>query len=65
MKCSASAKDLHGCSFELREGFNMALPFLRKPIPRAFLKAVRFYNDALKDGILKGPTAEVVSILTE
>jgi NitT/TauT family transport system substrate-binding protein len=33
---------------------------------RAFLKAIRFYNDSLKDGMIKGKTAdEVVSILTE
>jgi NitT/TauT family transport system substrate-binding protein len=33
---------------------------------RAFLMSVRFYNDALKDGMLKGSTAEeVIAILTE
>ena len=33
---------------------------------RAFLKAARFYNGALKDGFLRGPNAdEVIAILTE
>jgi NitT/TauT family transport system substrate-binding protein len=33
---------------------------------RAYIRAVRFYNDALKDGHLAGPTAdELISILTE
>jgi len=33
---------------------------------RAYIRAVRFYNDALKDGHLIGPTArELISILTE
>ncbi len=33
---------------------------------KAFLRAVRFYNDSLKDGMIKGRTADqVVSILTE
>ena len=32
---------------------------------RAYIRAVRFYNDALKDGRLAGPTAgELISILT-
>ena len=33
---------------------------------RAYIRAVRFYNDALKDGRLDGPTAdEVIAILAE
>ena len=33
---------------------------------RAYIRAVRFYNDALKDSKLAGPTAnELISILTE
>jgi NitT/TauT family transport system substrate-binding protein len=33
---------------------------------RAYIRAVRFYNDALKDGRLDGPTAdEVITILAE
>ena len=33
---------------------------------RAYIKAVREYNDALKDGQIAGPNAEeVISILTE
>lgn len=33
---------------------------------RAYIRAIRFYNDALKDGHLAGPTAgELISILTE
>ena len=33
---------------------------------RAYIKAVREYNDALKDGKIAGPNAdEVISILTE
>ncbi len=37
-----------------------------KRFVRAYLKSARFYNDALKDGRLAGPTAsEVVEILTQ
>ena len=33
---------------------------------RAYIKAVREYNDALKDGRIAGPNAEeVIAILTE
>ena len=33
---------------------------------RAYVRAVRFYNDALKDGRLDGPAAdEVIAILSE
>ena len=47
-------------------------PFIknRRPVAlkfmRAYLRAVRFYNDALADGRLAGPNGpEVVSILTK
>ena len=37
-----------------------------KRFMRAYIRAVRFYNDALKNGRLDGPTAdEVISILSE
>jgi NitT/TauT family transport system substrate-binding protein len=37
-----------------------------KRFMRAYIRAVRFYNDALKDGRLNGPTAdEVIAILSE
>ncbi len=41
-------------------------PDTAKKFMRAYIKAVRDYNDALKDGKLAGPNApEVISILTE
>src|SRR5713226_2979807 len=41
-------------------------PEVAKKFMRAYIKAVRDYNDALKDGKLAGPNAqEVISILTE
>lgn len=41
-------------------------PDIAKKFMRAYIKAVRDYNDALKDGRLAGPNApEVISILTE
>jgi NitT/TauT family transport system substrate-binding protein len=41
-------------------------PDLAKRFARSYLRAVRFYNDALKDGKLAGPTAEeVIAILTQ
>jgi NitT/TauT family transport system substrate-binding protein len=39
-------------------------PEMAKKFARAFVRAVRFYNDALKDGQLKGPNAdEVIAIM--
>jgi NitT/TauT family transport system substrate-binding protein len=39
---------------------------LARRFMRAYLRAVRFYNDALKDGRLEGPAAdEVIAILSE
>jgi NitT/TauT family transport system substrate-binding protein len=47
------------------EGFAARTEAARRFV-RAYLKAARFYNDALKDGKLAGPTAEeVVDILTQ
>lgn len=41
-------------------------PDVARRFMRAFLKAARFYNDALADGLLKGPNGEeVVAILTK
>ena len=41
-------------------------PDVARRFMRAYLKAVRDYNDALKDGKLAGPKAdEVIAILTE
>jgi len=41
-------------------------PDIAKKFMRAYIKAARDYNDALKDGRLAGPNApEVISILTE
>jgi NitT/TauT family transport system substrate-binding protein len=41
-------------------------PDIAKKFMRAYIKAVRDYNDALKDGKLAGPNAdEIVAILTE
>ena len=41
-------------------------PDAAKRFMRAYLRAVRVYNDALKDGHIAGPGAdEVISILTE
>jgi NitT/TauT family transport system substrate-binding protein len=45
----------------MRQRAQLALKFMR-----AYIKAVREYNDALKDGHIAGPNAdEVVSVLTE
>src|SRR5207253_6254092 len=47
------------------EGFAAKIEPARRFV-RAYLRAARFYNDALKDGRLAGPTAEeVVNILVE
>src|SRR5262249_49835016 len=44
-----------------REKHQIALKFMR-----AYIKAVRDYNDALKDGRIAGPNAEeVIAVLTE
>ncbi len=46
--------------------FIKSRPAVAKRFMRAYIKAVRFYNDALKDGKLAGPNAEeVIAILTE
>lgn len=46
--------------------FTRKQPEAAKKFMRAYVRAVRFYNDALKDGRLAGPTAEqVIAILTE
>jgi NitT/TauT family transport system substrate-binding protein len=46
--------------------FVKANPAAAKGFMRAYLRAVRDYNDALKDGKLAGPNAEeVIAILTE
>jgi NitT/TauT family transport system substrate-binding protein len=57
----------HEAAVELFSGdFIKKRPEDARKFMRAFLRAVRFYNDALKDGMLKGRTAnEVISILTE
>ena len=57
----------HEAAVELFSGdFIQKRPDDARKFMRAFLKAVRFYNDALKDGMLKGRTAEeVIAILTE
>ncbi len=48
------------------DDFIKSRPETAKKFMRAYLKAVRFYNDALKDGKLAGPNAaEVISILTQ
>jgi NitT/TauT family transport system substrate-binding protein len=48
------------------EDFALRRPEVAKRFMRAYLKAVRFYNDALKGGRFAGPNAdEVVAILTE
>jgi NitT/TauT family transport system substrate-binding protein len=57
----------HEASVLLMSGiFMQKHPDAAKRFMRAFMKAVRFYNGALKDGMLRGPNAdEVVAILTE
>jgi NitT/TauT family transport system substrate-binding protein len=48
------------------EVFTRQRPQLAMRFMRAYIKAVREYNDALKDGKIAGPNAEeVISILTE
>ncbi len=48
------------------EVFARQRPQLAMKFMRAYIKAVREYNDALKDGKIAGPNAqEVISILTE
>jgi NitT/TauT family transport system substrate-binding protein len=48
------------------EAFARQRPQLAAKFTRAYIKAVREYNDALKDGKIAGPNAEeVISILTE
>jgi NitT/TauT family transport system substrate-binding protein len=48
------------------EIFTRKRPMLALRFMRAYIKAVREYNDALKDGRIAGPNAEdVISILTE
>ena len=48
------------------EDFALRRPEVAKRFMRAYLKAVRFYNDALKGGRFAGPNAdEVIAILTE
>jgi NitT/TauT family transport system substrate-binding protein len=48
------------------EGFVTTKPELAKKFMRAYIRAVRFYNDALRDGRLAGPTAEeLIAILME
>lgn len=57
----------HEASVLLMSGiFTQQHPDAAKRFMRAFVKAVRFYNGALKDGMLRGPNAdEVIAILTE
>ena len=48
------------------EKFAEEQPKLAASFMRAYLRGVRFYNDAMKDGRLAGPTAEeVIAILVE
>jgi NitT/TauT family transport system substrate-binding protein len=48
------------------EDFALKRPDAARRFMRAYLRAVRFYNDALRDGRLDGPTAdEVIAILAE
>ena len=48
------------------ENFGRTAPQLAVKFMRAYIKAVREYNDALKDGKIAGPNAEeVISILTK
>lgn len=48
------------------DGFIKGSPIIARKFMRAYIKAVRDYNDALKDGKLAGANAaEVISILTE
>lgn len=48
------------------EAFATTKRDIAKKFMRAYIRAVRFYNDALKDGHLAGPNAdEVIAILTE
>ena len=47
-------------------GFAKSRPEIARRFMRAYLKGVRDYNDALKDGRLAGPNAgEVIAILTQ
>jgi len=57
----------HQASVTIYSGaFAKERPEVATRFMRAYLRAVRYYNDALKDGGLKGPTAEdVIAILTE
>jgi NitT/TauT family transport system substrate-binding protein len=57
----------HEASVLMMSGvFTRKYPDAAKRFMRAFVKAARFYNGALKDGMLRGPNAdEVVAILTE
>ena len=57
----------HEASVTLMSGKLIAeRPDVARRFMRAFLKAARFYNGALKDGFLRGPNAdEVIAILTE
>jgi NitT/TauT family transport system substrate-binding protein len=57
----------HEASVTLMSGkFMQKRPDAARRFMRAFLKAARFYNDGLADGLLKGPRGEdVVAILTE
>ncbi len=57
----------HEASVTLMSGkFINERPDAARRFMRAFIKGARFYNDALKDGLIAGPNAdEVVSILTE
>ena len=48
------------------ENFTMKHPELAQKFMRAYIRAVRFYNDALQNGHLAGPNAdELIAILTE
>jgi NitT/TauT family transport system substrate-binding protein len=48
------------------EDFALKRPDAARRFMRAYIRAVRFYNDALKDGRLDGPSAdEVIAILSE
>ena len=57
----------HEASVSLMSGkFISERPDVARRFMRAFIKAARFYNDSLKDGLIRGPNAdEVIAILTE
>jgi NitT/TauT family transport system substrate-binding protein len=57
----------HEASVSLMSGkFINERPDVARRFMRAFIKAARFYNDSLEDGLIKGPNAdEVVAILAE